>query len=402
MNAFDRSILRRTLWHLLLSLLVLVTISFVAVLFNIADYFDGSRTPGQIAAVGRLPWTIAVSLAAAAFSALQLRHHPLLSRQTAQWMIAAGWDGQQGVNGLCDRLHWSECLAVACFAATESSIQGTVSVLSLISWLSVRTLSFRGALWQHGEKWSMYGICFLGMLAAHFYQWPVVMPGLVLTVAVLLEQSQRRATLRWADRALETDTRLRPRLTVSESSQQRSLLIYQLRPDLADPRPGAAESLLIAGLVALWSYVWTSQIMRWVPLEQLGEYSELRRFLWQISAPVSAVPLIFLLVRRLSWFNVFRWNPSPGLRSRFLQRRILVWRYDASLLPFLLVGILMGVSALLPVGMPLQMAIFGGLCTLLLSRFGPNPADWQLTASATLNQLGTSAEQQRQLRLKSS
>ncbi len=320
------------------------------------------------------------------FALLQLRaNHPWCRKELAAWCLLAGWDGRRPICQLAIRLHVAEVIAVGCLVAIESFVAGQPAVMSLIGWSVTRcvVLSVIGAI--EGRQLSIAWVT--GLVGLVLISEPLA-TGIVLTVAVLLfERVHSRALIEWVRVAsMQNPTeQLRNSLTESPAAVSKLDPRFAQEYDLEDLRPEFPAAAWTTGMIALTSISLMVFVRRLLASAWSVDYE------LSAAANVSAVvvglggvvPVVIMFYWRAENFQLVRWWPSPGIRSRLARRRFLIWRYDCGWLSFI-APVCLGTSVLPDPFNPVSTVIVLAAMAMLIQCLGPNPVKWQLTAPAAM------------------
>jgi hypothetical protein len=387
MTLLQRTNQRQVLRNLALAFAAMVMAYVVPLFFRWVQYLDGKLSPSRIEIPTLVFWPIAFSISTAVFAALQIARHPMLSKSAAEWVIAAGWDGKRPIAAMDTQLTWLECLVVVAFGIVECIATGGLSIFCVLSWLGVRTVMIADSVYRNDQQLAVFFVILL-WLSSLVVLWflPALVVGLAVLITVCLEQGLRRASAKWAPRAMLVDSAELPRFKKKNSEARWNLLGWHLRPEIGtkDPRPNRITTVSLVVLTSVWSFA-----ICYLPGQVLGQLFKvdvevIRPYLERISVVCAALPVAGVFLMRLAWFNPFRWYPSPGIRSRIAQRRLIVWSYDQFWLLLLAVILMAGASLMLDLWFPAQVSLSCGLAVLLLIRLCPNPVQWQLTSAASL------------------
>ena len=331
-------------------------------------------------------WVAMFFCAGALLTWLQLRsNHPAVSPEIARWFFSTGWNGQQRISGFCIHLHGWEIAAVVLLIIGETVLTWSLSAGALLGWVIMRLLVLGICLPTEGLENRLILVAIILLAAISFYHIPIVFFVCIAVGIWLLEIQQRESMVQWADRVLALDAtvigdRLKPR-----AHKTVPMVPWQdLHPVVHDPRPKMLSAALISVCVAAWSFCLAFQTDRYlIEHHSLGEFDR-SRDLQEMVKVLGLMPVVGIVVWRISWFNPFKWYPSPGLFTRFLTRRPFVRTYDLIVLSLIVPLAVMGVLLTQNVWQPVQLALAGGVTSFLLLTLGPDPVNWQLTSNAEL------------------
>jgi hypothetical protein len=195
----------------------------------------------------------------------------------------------------------------------------------------------------------------------------------------ILEKYQRSATIQRCWGAVSLDELSRPTVARSLNSDSTKLIFswHGSRRGVLDPRPALQDALWTASVMAAGVFCCAMHV-EGIPTGELQE--RLSGLPWFRKAlPIGAVT-----IWRPSWLSPAKWYPHPGVIGQTAHGRLIVRSYDRALFSHLLSFAFGGASLLLNLWFPLQITVCIWLCYVLLLRLGPNSAEWEFTADASL------------------
>jgi len=295
------------------------------------------------------------------------------------WALCAGWDGRSTIDGFATRLHWIEIAMVVLLSLGEALLLRRFALGTMVGWITIRLFVLWFYLPLRSQSRLVPVAAILIPLGVAFSEIVPFSVGCLAAAVWILEKSQRNATVQWCWDSLSFDELSRPTAARSLNSKGTKLLFpwYGTKPETHDPRPTLPDALWTASVVAAWAFCCAMHVVRIPPGELQDRLSALPWFL-------AAFPIGAVTIWRLSWFSLAKWYPHPGIISRIAHRRLIVWSYDRALFSHVLPFGIAGASLLLNLSFPLQITVSIWLYCFLILRLGPNPAEWELTADATL------------------
>lgn|GEM_PF-2857724 len=274
---------------------------------------------------------------------------------------------------------------MGCLIGIESYIAGRPAVLSLVGWSITRCVVL-GVIGAFG-RFRLSIVWAVGLLGLVLIRQPLA-TGAVLAFAVwLFERVHSHALVEWVRIASMQDEadRLRNRLTESPNTVSRLDPRFAQEFDLEDRRPGFLTAMWTAGMIALTSMSLMVFVRRLLESVWSADYE------FSIDGDVSAfvavfagvVPIFILIYWRMENFQLLRWWPSPGVRSRLVRRRLICWGYDCGWLTFI-ASVCPGIWLFPEPFNPVTTAAVLAAMAMLIECLGPNPVKWQLTAPAAM------------------